>query len=419
MSIENPTSPRINELRIGLLSEKKNPTQEELASLKEEIIKETNAKKRFELQKKLVRLERFDSLSEGKGLTDPKQKEAAEKVLKWKNFESVRNSDLLTLKKRGIDIASLVLVDTVSPERDITSSTLKTWDSFKVNFWKNINLDKRTGAGDILPTNIRTIKINGIECERRNVPRPGYYNDSMKPAYQDIHDGDSIEILTLGNETSEDVIANEKQWKKERMRDMRKNNEGKTLTDLEEDKTIDREYIKYEDERKARKAKFEKYSPENKEKFMAMFGDIVKRETEKYGIPDYILVDNLFAHENRTFNPNIKNPYSSAHGLGQIIDDTWGDIETNILWEDLDRDNPEDQIRATCAYLNYIKWYKNCSWWDAVVYYHTWPDFGDKNVEKAMKVNAPIVKHMANIDNPTAQDYINGAKKYYGISEVA
>jgi hypothetical protein len=82
MSIENPTSPRINELRIGLLSEKKNPTQEELASLKEEIIKETNAKKRFELQKKLVRLERFDSLSEGKGLTDPKQKEAAEKVLK-------------------------------------------------------------------------------------------------------------------------------------------------------------------------------------------------------------------------------------------------------------------------------------------------------------------------------------------------
>jgi hypothetical protein len=153
----------------------------------------------------------------------------------------------------------------------------------------------------------------------------------MKPAYQDIHDGDSIEILTLGNETSEDVIANEKQWKKERMRDMRKNNEGKTLTDLEEDKTIDREYIKYEDERKARKAKFEKYSPENKEKFMAMFGDIVKRETEKYGIPDYILVDNLFAHENRTFNPNIKNPYSSAHGLGQIIDDTWGDIETNIL----------------------------------------------------------------------------------------
>jgi hypothetical protein len=36
-----------------------------------------------------------------------------------------------------------------------------------------------------------------------------------------------------------------------------------------------------------------------------------------------------------------------------------------------------------------------------------------------MKVNAPIVKHMANIDNPTAQDYINGAKKYYGISEVA
>ncbi len=417
MSIETSSSPRINKLRIGLLSREKNPTKEELESLKAEIIKETNTKKKFELQKKLVRLERFDNLSEGKNITEASQKEAVEKVLKWKDFESMRNSDLLTLKKRGIDIASLVLIHVTSPDRAIRWETLQKWENFIVNFWSNKNLDRRMGAGDILPPNVRMIKINGIECERRNTPRPGYYNDDKKPSYQDIHDGDSIEILTLGDATPKDAEWNERQWKKERMRDIKASG-GKNLTNLEEDIRLEKEYMNHEEERNTKKKKYEKYSPENKEKFMAMFGDIVKRETEKYGIPEYILIDKLFANENRTFNPKIKNPYSSAYWLGQIIDDTWRDIETNILWEDLDRDNPEDQIRATCAYLNYIKWYRNCSWWDAVVYYHTWPDFGNKNVEKAMKVNAPIVKHMANIDNPTAQDYIDGAKKYYGISEV-
>jgi hypothetical protein len=75
-----------------------------------------------------------------------------------------------------------------------------------------------------------------------------------------------------------------------------------------------------------------------------------------------ILVDNLFAKENHTFNPNAKNPYSSAHGLGQILNGTWSFIENDLLNEDLDRLDPVDQIKATTAYLSYIKNLKNCSW---------------------------------------------------------
>lgn len=134
MSIETPSSPRIDKLRVGLLSEKKNPTQEELASLKDEIHRETNAKKKFELQKKLVRLERFDNLKEAKSVTDTRQKEAIEKTIAIKDFDSVRNSDLLTLKKRGIDIANLVLVNTSNPDKEVQSSDMKAGDSFIVNF---------------------------------------------------------------------------------------------------------------------------------------------------------------------------------------------------------------------------------------------------------------------------------------------
>lgn len=246
MSIETPSSPRIDKLRVGLLSEKKNPTQEELASLKDEIHRETNAKKKFELQKKLVRLERFDNLKEAKSVTDTRQKEAIEKTIAIKDFDSVRNSDLLTLKKRGIDIANLVLVNTSNPDKEVQSSDMKAGDSFIVNFWANKSLDRRTGAGDILPPNIRTVKINGIECERRNTPRPGYYNDSKKPSYQDIHDGDTIEILSRGDATTADNEANEKQWKKERVRDTIINHK-KSLSTLNEDYELSVEVKNMED----------------------------------------------------------------------------------------------------------------------------------------------------------------------------
>ena len=82
----------------------------------------------------------------------------------------------MTLRKKGIDIASLTLVNSQNPDIEVKSNELKSGDTFTVNFGSNPSLRDRTGAGDILPPSVLTIKINGVECERKNTPRPGYYD---------------------------------------------------------------------------------------------------------------------------------------------------------------------------------------------------------------------------------------------------
>ena len=354
------------------------------------------------IQRKIKRLERFDDAINGKDVEE-KNKKDVEEILKWKDVDTIRNSDILTLRKKWVDIANLTLIDDSNPDNEIVSAKIKVSDKFTVNFGDNKSLRDRTGAGDILPPNVKEITINGVPCERRNIPRPGYYNDTMKPTYQRIYDGYKIEVTKLWNPDESDKKAMEARWKKERMNDMEDNN-WESLTAISEDKSLKEEYLKRQEERRLKREKYSNYNPENKEKFMITFGDIIKRETEKYGIPQMILVDNLFAKENASFNPYLKNPYSSALWFGQIINSTWRQIESSILGEDLDRYDPADQIKATCAYLNYIKELRNCTWWDAVVYYHTWPWFNDSNVRSAMNVNPAIVAQMNNTDNPTAQD---------------
>lgn len=249
----------IEKLNIGLLSER-NSTQNKLEELKRAIKTEKNETKKITLQREVARLERLDNLKDGKEKLAPKQQEAVDKVLVDKKFNDVKNSDLLTLKKKGIDIANLVLVDASNPDKEIHSLDIKAGDRFIVNFWENKSLDKRTWAGDILPPNIRTVKINGVECEHRNTPRPGYYNDSKKPSYQDIHDGYAIEILSLGNATIEDNEATEKQWKKERVNDMIDYNDKNPFTDLEEDVGLFSEILKTTQEREEIKRKNVEYA---------------------------------------------------------------------------------------------------------------------------------------------------------------
>jgi hypothetical protein len=84
----------------------------------------------------------------------------------------VKNSDLLTLRKKGVDIANLTLTNNNNPDTEIKSEEIKSGDSFTVNFGTNPSLRDRTGAGDILPPTVKKIKINGVECERGNKPRP-------------------------------------------------------------------------------------------------------------------------------------------------------------------------------------------------------------------------------------------------------
>jgi len=58
------------------------------------------------------------------------------------------------------------------------------------------------------------------------------------------------------------------------------------------------------------------------------------------------------------WNPNAKNPASTAHGLGQFLDSTWDNVN-KALGGGLDRDNPNDQIDAFTYLLStegYVHW---------------------------------------------------------------
>ena len=213
-------------------------TKWKLTELKAAIKSETDAAKRKELERKLNRMEKFDRLQDGIDIKDTKTKEDIQKILKWKNTETYSNSDLLTLRKKNIDTASLTLVNKQNADQEVKSNELKSGDSFTVNFGANPSLRDRTGAGDILPPSVRNIKINGVECERKNTPRPGYYDAKWK--YQKILDGYTIDIVTTGPGTDEDNKANEKQWKNERLEDMVDNN-AQALTDITEDKILEKE----------------------------------------------------------------------------------------------------------------------------------------------------------------------------------
>lgn len=165
-----------------------------------------------------------------------------------------------------------------------------------------------------------------------------------------------------------------------------------------------------------RREKYKNYNPESKTRFLETFGEVLDRETSKYGIPKDMLVNNLFEKENHSFDPFIKNLESSAYGFGQITNGTWRTISHRI-GRRLDRENPEDQIIATCEYLNYVKEFRGCSWGESIVYYHTGEYFKDKHVRDSMEKNAPIVKYMENPENPTVRDYVAAAAKYYGVTE--
>ncbi len=218
--------------------------KKELAALKLELEAEKDAKKRFELQRKVKRLERLDAIMEWKWV-DEKNKNDVTEVLKWKNADNIKNSDILTLRKKWVDIANLTLIDEKNPDKEIKSSEIQEWNTFIVNFGGNTSLRDRTGAGDILPANVKKISINGVECERRNTPRPGYYDAKWK--YQPIYDGYRIEIVARWEVTKDDEEANERQWKRERLEDTLENR-WKPLTTVQDDVQLEKdvqEELKY------------------------------------------------------------------------------------------------------------------------------------------------------------------------------
>ncbi len=212
----------------------------ELEKLRSELATIKDEPQRKATLKKIARLEKFEKLQSGENNSPEESREAARKILKGKNTENYSNSDLLTLKKKWIDIANLLLINGNNPNNEVTSIWIQIGDIFTVNFWNNPSLRNNTGAGDVLPPTVKKVKIEGIECERRNVPRPWYYSSTWKPPYQAIYDNYKIEILELGKSTEDDTRANEKRWKEERLEDMIDSG-GKALSEIDIDNDLERE----------------------------------------------------------------------------------------------------------------------------------------------------------------------------------
>lgn len=148
---------------------------QQLAKLREELKGAPNKEKEL-IQRNITRLEQFIAVrrvtSCKPGGQDPRRV-----ILGGKNPENYLASDLGLLGKYGVDIARLTLVQQSNPAEPANSSTMKRGDTFIVNFGGNKDLKEKTGAGDILPAQVTKVTINGVHCERRNEPRPGYYDE--------------------------------------------------------------------------------------------------------------------------------------------------------------------------------------------------------------------------------------------------
>ena len=127
-------------------------------------------------------------------------------VLNWKSFDELTSWDFYTLKKSWYDLSKLLLVkQNGSAYESVSKETMWVWDSFVVNYWRNRALDKIVWAWDVLDiTNVKSIKVNGVEWTRKANPRPGYYTPEWH--YLAIHDGYKIEITDTAKLEGQELI---------------------------------------------------------------------------------------------------------------------------------------------------------------------------------------------------------------------
>jgi len=127
-------------------------------------------------------------------------------------------------------------------------------------------------------------------------------------------------------------------------------------------------------------------------------------------VPSWAIIQ-LIYHENRWWNPHIKAPWSSAYGLGQMIDSTW-----NIFWAWLDRHDPKDQLLATSKYMSHLKETKNCSWEEVLAYYNTWPgikSLWQETINKYFYLNPAIANKVPYSEWKNSTSYFIWAVSYY------
>ncbi|MDD4151767.1 MAG: glucosaminidase domain-containing protein [Candidatus Gracilibacteria bacterium] len=215
-----------------------------------------------------------------------KQKE----IMKDKNIESIEASKLLNIEneKSGFISKTFAYKQTKDERGDIIETPLdvadiKENDKIKVDFGKNNSANYRIGAGDLLPTNVKVVKIkdqNGNErvgvrsigTKSSGITKVGYYD---KGGYIPVFSGYTIEIPSL--EEQEKIIS-----------DLSKDVE--LSTDENKEKEVKTASIQDTIKDEEREEKIRKFTIEENKPYMENAKSLALQIEKVYGIPWQVTV---------------------------------------------------------------------------------------------------------------------------------
>jgi len=366
-------------------------------------------------------------------------------IIENKDLKTITAWEIYTLKQNWYDLSKLFLIWAW----DVSKDNMNVWDSFKVNFWWNESLNRNIWAWDLLPIDkIDKVIINWVEWERKIDPRPGYYSADGK--YLSVFDNYSIEIVSKKDFTPEEQQKSLEAFKnryeeirkpeilsnlREQLKSVWNSSEVKldwfSKSDLEVIWTYLSKYlpkeiadnIEFDLEKGVIKTKNWESVNEAINKFVQLenlgrwfekYKDIVIEVSSKYWIRPEKLIT-LINHENGRWDPLAWAPGSSAYGLWQMIDSTWAKY-----WKWLDRNDPKDQLDATCRYLVDIMSRKNCPVELAMAYYNTWEWIMSISHSKAQEYaskNPAISKKIPSWEGITPKSYFTAAVAYYNDTD--
>ncbi len=385
------------------------------------------------LQNAKIRLENLRLKKVELSVKVPGQKENDIQVTKEKSFDEIKKSlkwnlakeiaekprddlsveDIYRMKQAGVDLATVFLKNRLN-NSSYSKKEVKIGDAIIVDFAKNEDAHRLIGAGDLLPIEVTKVKINWVEWEYKNNPRPGFYNGNK---YLPIYDGYTIDIVStqkLDSETNKDQLASYDSAHFDRFSKYR---EWSIKTYLYSN--LDKSELNFDNKgdlevfKKLSWGRFEKNfemkqeldwsynlilksgklsdvfsmtnylrNTDNAKEFLnwksthEKYKSSLTKYAEKYSVPVEILT-HLIYKENSRWYINAKNGSSSAYGLGQFIKSTWNDSRIRIrrngggdIWSH-GIPNAEVQIQATAELLAHNRAQKDCTWQEAVAYHNT------------------------------------------------
>jgi len=336
------------------------------------------------------------------------------KEIAEKPRDNLTVEDIYRMKEAGVDLATVFLKNRLS-NTPYSKDNIKEGDAIIVDFAKNEDAHRLIGAWDLLPIDVTKVKINWVEGEYKNSPRPWFYNGNKYLAIYDWYTIDIVSTQEIDPETNKDQIAHydsahfdrfskfrqwsiktylysnldkseltfesewdlrifkKLSWKRfEKNFELKQDIEGNYSVNLKEWKLSDMfsmtNYLRNTDNAKEYlnwKSTHEKYK------------NILKKYAEQYSVPVEILT-HLIYKENSGWNVNAKNGSSSAYWLGQFTEGTWNDtrkrIRRNWGWDIWPHwfPNWDKQIQATAELLAHNRAIKDCTWQEAVAYHNTW-----------------------------------------------